>query len=208
MYSAAATDRCTNAVRGAQLGVKRGARPRTRVVHKTRCGFYDRPSVNPGKVSIEPASTNREFAEAMSALQAGKLGDAERLCKAVLRSEPKHVEALTLLGAVLGRLGRNAEAVASFDRALAAAPNSVDAWYGRGMTLVAMNRPQQAIKSFDHVIAAEPHFSQVQLLRAKLLIELGRHDTALNALNRFVAEFPNLAEAWFGRSNLLYSVAR
>jgi len=145
------------AARGKQA---RGARPRTRVVHKTRCGFYDRPSVNPGKVSIEPASTNREFAEAMSALQAGKLGDAERLCKAVLRSEPKHVEALTLLGAVLGRLGRNAEAVASFDRALAAAPNSVDAWYGRGMTLVAMNRPQQAIKSFDHVIAAEPHFSR------------------------------------------------
>src|SRR5262245_58138579 len=96
----------------AQLGVKRGARPRTRVVHKTRCGFYDRPSVNPGKVSIEPASTNREFAEAMSALQAGKLGDAERLCKAVLRSEPKHVEALTLLGAVLGRLGRNADKTA------------------------------------------------------------------------------------------------
>ena len=112
MYSAAATDRCTNAVRGAQLGVKRGARPRTRVVHKTRCAFYDRPSVNPGKVSIEPASTNLEFAEAMSALQAGKLGDAERLCKAVLRSEPKHVEALTLLGAVLGRLGRNADKTA------------------------------------------------------------------------------------------------
>src|SRR6516162_3512199 len=147
MYSAAATDRCTNAVRGAQLGVnKQGARGRAHALsNKTRCGFYDRPSVNPGKVSIEPASTNREFAEAMSALQAGKLGDAERLCKAVLRSEPKHVEALTLLGAVLGRLGRNAEAVASFDRALAAAPNSVDAWYGRGMTLVAMNRPQQAI---------------------------------------------------------------
>src|SRR6516225_6881007 len=123
MYSAAATDRCTNAVRGAQLGVKRGARPRTRVVHKTRCGFYDRPSVNPGKVSIEPASTNREFADAMSALQAGKLGDAERLCKAVLRSEPKHVEALTLLGAVLGRLGRNADKTAPFEfLAISASP--------------------------------------------------------------------------------------
>jgi predicted Zn-dependent protease len=64
----------------------------------------------------------------------------------VLRAEPKHVEALNLLGVVLGRLGRNAEAVASFDRALTAAPGSIDAWYGRGMTLVAMNRPQQAIK--------------------------------------------------------------
>jgi protein O-GlcNAc transferase len=159
-------------------------------------------------VSIEPASINRELQEAMSALQAGKLGDAERLCKAVLRTEPKHVETLNLLGVVLGRLGRNAEAIASFDRALAAAPGSVDAWYGRGMTLVAMDRPQQAIKSFDHVIAAEPGFSQVQLLRAKLLMELGRHESALEALDQFVAKFPNLAEAWFGRSNVLFTAAR
>jgi hypothetical protein len=41
---------------------------------------------------------DRGFAEAMLALQAGKLGDAERLCNAVLRGEPKHVEALNLLG--------------------------------------------------------------------------------------------------------------
>jgi Flp pilus assembly protein TadD len=67
----------------------------------------------------------------MSALQAGKLGDAERVCKAILRAEPKHVEALNLLGVVLGRLGRNAEAIASFDRAIAAKPDSAEAWYGR-----------------------------------------------------------------------------
>jgi predicted Zn-dependent protease len=138
-------------------------------------------------VSTEPASINREFAEAMSALQAGKLADAERLCKAVLRAEPKHVETLNLLGVVLGRLGRNAEAIASFDSALDAAPDSIEAWYGRGMTLAAMNRPQQAIKSFDRVLAAEPDFSQVQLLRAKLLMEFGRRDTALEGLDNFVA---------------------
>ncbi|MGA8694851.1 MAG: tetratricopeptide repeat protein [Xanthobacteraceae bacterium] len=89
----------------------------------------------------------------MSALQAGKLNDAARLCKAVLRAEPQHVEAHNLLGHLLGRLGRNAQAVASFDRALAVDPDSIEAWYGHGMTLVAMNRPQQAIKSFERVVA-------------------------------------------------------
>jgi Flp pilus assembly protein TadD len=53
----------------------------------------------------------------MSALQAGRLADAERLCRAVLRAEPKHVDALNLFGVVLGRLGRQVEAIASFDRA-------------------------------------------------------------------------------------------
>ena len=159
-------------------------------------------------MSTEPAPTNREFQNAMSALQAGRLSDAERLCKVVLRAEPMNVEALNLLGVVLGRLGRSAEAIASFDRAVAAAPDSADAWCGRGMALLAMNRPQQAIKSFDRVIAVEPDFSKVQLLRAKLLMDLGRHDVALEGVDGFVAKFPNVAEAWFGRSNVLFSVAR
>jgi predicted Zn-dependent protease len=126
------------------------------------------------KASSKSISIDRDFAEALSALQAGKLNDAERLLKTMLRAEPKHVEALNLLGVVLGRLGRNTQALASFDRALAAAPNSTEAWYGRGMTLLAMNEPRQAIKSFDQVIALKPDFSQVHLLRAKLLVDLGR----------------------------------
>jgi protein O-GlcNAc transferase len=122
--------------------------------------------------------------------------------------KPQHVESHNLLGHLLGRLGRNAQAVASFDRALAVAPDSIEAWYGHGMTLVAMNRPQQAIKSFERVIAAKPDFTQVQLLRARLLMELGRHDAALQAVDQFIAKVPNSAEAWFGRSNVLFSVAR
>jgi tetratricopeptide (TPR) repeat protein len=114
----------------------------------------------------------------------------------VLRAEPKHVEALNLLGVVLGRLGRDAAAVASFDRALAAAPGSIDAWYGRGMTLVAMNRPQQAIKSFERV-AANP-ILQVHLLRAKLLMDMGRHDAApirpMTTRARIAERLPTRAE--------------
>lgn len=54
---------------------------------------------------LTAATSNREFSDAMSAFQAGKLGDAERLFKAVLRAQPQHVEALNLLGVILGQLG-------------------------------------------------------------------------------------------------------
>jgi Flp pilus assembly protein TadD len=69
------------------------------------------------KQSVTAATNNREFAAAMSALQSGRLDEAERLLKLTLRVQPKHLAALNLLGVVLGRLGRNAEAIASFDRA-------------------------------------------------------------------------------------------
>jgi tetratricopeptide (TPR) repeat protein len=70
---------------------------------------------------------------------------------------------LICLASLLGRLRRNAQALASFDRALAAAPNSVEACSGRGMTLLAMNEPRQAIKSFARVIAVKPDSSQAPL---------------------------------------------
>jgi protein O-GlcNAc transferase len=157
---------------------------------------------------LTSAPPDREFAEAVSALQAGRLADAERLCRAVLRAEPKHVDALNLFGVVLGRLGRQVEAIASFDRALVVAPSSDESWYGRGMSLLAMNDPRQAIKSFDRVIALKPELSQVHLLRAKLLVDLGRQDAALEAIDALIAKSPELGEAWLGRSNVLFSAMR
>ncbi len=56
---------------------------------------------------------SEDFQRGLSALQAGNLKEAERFLQAVIRSEPKHVLALNLRGLVLGRLGRNGEAMAS-----------------------------------------------------------------------------------------------
>jgi tetratricopeptide (TPR) repeat protein len=147
---------------------------------------------------------DNDFQRALSALQAGNLKEAERLLQASTRTHPRHVPALNLLGVVLGRLGRNAEAIASYDRALAAAPDSVDAWYGRGMTLLAIGRRQEAIVNFDRVIMARPNLTQVHLLRAKLLADLGQRLAALEAIRKLLDITPSLAEAWLGRSNILF----
>ena len=153
-------------------------------------------------------SGDEGFQRGLAALQAGKLSEAERLLQAAVRAQPKHVPALNLLGVVLGRLGQNAQAVASFDQALATSPNSTEAWYGRGMTLLAMGRLEEAITSFDRVIAGKPDFAQVHLLRAKLLADLQRHDAALAGVDRLLGLLPNSAEAWLGRSNILFELKR
>jgi protein O-GlcNAc transferase len=153
-------------------------------------------------------SRSEDFERGLWALQAGNLKESERLLQVVLRGEPKHVPALNLLGVVLGRLGRNTEAVASFDRALVVAPSSVEAWYGRGMTLLAMGQYKEAISNFDQVLAGKPDFAQVHLLRAKLLADLGHRDAALEGVDKLLAIMPGLAEAWLGRSNILFELKR
>jgi predicted O-linked N-acetylglucosamine transferase (SPINDLY family) len=151
---------------------------------------------------------NEDFHRGLAALQAGNLHEAERLLQAATRAQPNYVPALNLLGVVLGRLGRNAEAVASYERALASAPDSAEAWYGRGMTLLAIGRPQDAITSFDRVLAIKPDFTQVHLLRAKLLSDLGRREAALEAIDKLLAVASGSAEAWLGRSNILFEAKR
>ena len=150
----------------------------------------------------------QDFQRGLAALQAGNLKDAERLFQAATHAQPKHVPALNLLGVVLGRLGRNAEALASYDRALALAPHSPEAWYGRAMAQLAIGQAQDAIASLEHVLAAKPDFTQVHLLRAKLLADLGRHEAALGAVEKLLHVAPTLAEGWLGRSNILFETGR
>jgi len=149
-----------------------------------------------------------DFQRSLWAVQAGNLKEAVHLLQVITRTHPNHVPALNLLGFAFGRLGRNAEAVASYDRALASAPDSVEAWYGRGVALLAAGNLSEAVASFDRVLAAKPSLTDVHLLRAKLLTDLGRHDAALQATEKLVAIAPGVAEAWLGYSNILFEARR
>jgi len=154
------------------------------------------------------AFIDEDFRRGVTALQAGNLKQAERRLQAVVRVQPKHVPALNLLAVVLTRLGRNAEALSTYDRALAFSPDSAESWYGRGMILLAMGRPNEAIVSFTRLLAVKPDFTPVHLLRAKLLSDVGDREAALEAIEKLLAIAPGLAEAWLGRSNILFETGR
>ena len=153
-------------------------------------------------------TSNENFQRGVSALQAGNLKEAKQFLQAVVRAEPRYLPALNLLGVVFGRLGRNGDAMASYNRALAVAPQSIEAWYGLGMTQLAAGRPDNSIASFDRVLAFKPDFTQVHLMRAKLLTDLGRHDAALAGVEKLLSLMPNFAEGWLGRSIILFGLKR
>ena len=60
--------------------------------------------------SSQPGSDQLLFDRAVSCLQNGKLSQAERDFRALLRKQPEHPGALNLLGVLLTRLGRFADA--------------------------------------------------------------------------------------------------
>jgi len=76
-------------------------------------------------------------------------------------------------GNALFELGRYAEAVAAFDRALGLMPGNPQAWNNRGNTLTALNRHQEALESFDKALALQKDHAGAHFNRALALLALG-----------------------------------
>jgi len=69
---------------------------------------------------------------------------------------PRHAEALVNRGNALQLLERDAEALASFDRALAAQPDLVAAHLNRATLLTSMKRFDEALSGYDGALALAP----------------------------------------------------
>ena len=74
---------------------------------------------------------------------------------------PDHAATWNNRGNVLRRLRRSAEALASFDKALALKPDYANALYNRAnMLLLDMKRAEEALPAYDQALALNPDFAE------------------------------------------------
>ena len=85
--------------------------------------------------------------------QRGRLADAEKLYRNVLRARPKHFEARHLLGILRFQQGRADEALDLIAAALEAKPDYPEALYNRGNILAELERYEEALASYDAALA-------------------------------------------------------
>ena len=69
-----------------------------------------------------------------------------------------------------GCLGREPEAIAAYDRALAGAPQHLNAWLNRGHALAALNRHRDAVASYDRALALQPDHADAHFNAALSLL--------------------------------------
>ncbi len=89
---------------------------------------------------VTPLTLLEALKRAGAAFQLGQLDGAERLAKAILDVNPDYFDALHLIAVIQSRRRRHAEALASYDRALAVRPDHPHALYNRGNTLRELKR--------------------------------------------------------------------
>lgn len=146
--------------------------------------------------------------DAVAAHRAGRLTEAERVYQAIVEANPRHFDALHLLGVVWTQQARYDEAVAVISRALKRNPRSFDAHYNLGNALNALGRHKDAAASFRRALELNPKHPLANNNLGVALQDSGRTGDAIAAFRRALAVDANYAEAHFNLARALASQGR
>ena len=139
---------------------------------------------------------------------AGRLGDAEKLYRQILETEPGNFDALHLLGLISFQNGRNDEAVGYFNQALAILPDYAEAHFNLANALKNLNRLDQALKGYEKAVALKPDFAEAHNNMGNALYSLGKQKQAARAYQMALAVEPDNAQAHYNLGNALKEMGR
>jgi Tfp pilus assembly protein PilF len=97
----------------------------------------------------------QKLSQAFALHKAGQIAKAEPLYREILQKEPKHFDALHMLGVAYLQTGRNEDAARLITRAVALQQTPI-AFNNQGNALQALKRPVEALASFDKALALQP----------------------------------------------------
>lgn len=134
---------------------------------------------------------NAAIAAAAAALHRRDPAGAERLLRQLLAHEPRHAEALRLLGVCLHQQRRNAEAREVLQQALAIAPDNALVQMNLGSVLGAIGEHQAGIDALRRATELDPGQAAAWFNLGKALKTQGQVAAAVAPLERAVAINPS-----------------
>lgn len=138
----------------------------------------------------------------------GDWPEAERLCRAILASQPGELDALNLLGAITSQTGRAREAAELWKRVASARPGDATAQNNYGNALKDLGRLEEALERYGHALRLRPDYALALNNRGLALQGLGHLEAALASLNQALASRPEYPEACYNRGNVLRDLGR
>jgi len=116
--------------------------------------------------------------------------------------------ALIWIGNALFNLGRNEEAITSFNKAIEIKPDDHQAWMNWGLALGNLERYEEAIAYFDKALEIKPDFHEAWHSRGVALFSLRRNEDAIASFDKSLDIKPDFYEAWFIKGITLFSLGR
>jgi tetratricopeptide (TPR) repeat protein len=154
------------------------------------------------------AEAQNLISTAESHLRAGRLPDAEKALRQVLRTSPNHPDALSMLAMICQRTGRREDALRHARQAASASPNHA----GRQMTLCALasqaGQRDEAMAAGRRAVRMQPDLAEAHANLGFALGRAGRADEAIDCLHRAIELKPDLIAARVSLLGLLLNAKR
>jgi tetratricopeptide (TPR) repeat protein len=125
------------------------------------------------------------------------------LIREALSLNPRLPGALNNLGLALSSLGRQQEALASFDRMAELDPDNPNVWINRAEILYRLKRYAEALESSEKALTLKPDDATALYNHARALNILGRYDEAVRGFDSVLLLRPDDANAWDERGDAL-----
>ena len=160
-------------------------------------------------ISTDKASTFRSaetaslFESAVRAHQAGQLREAEQLYRRLLAADPKHADALHLLGVLAHQCRSSEVAVDLIGKALALSEPVPEFHYNIGLAYGALGRMDDAARHNRRAIALRPDYAEAHLNLGNALNAQKQHADALESYRRALALRPGSPQLHFNIANVL-----
>jgi protein O-GlcNAc transferase len=156
-----------------------------------------------GQVDAQSMARNRLLEAAVSAHQAGRLGEAEQLYRRVLLDDPTNAGCLHHLGLIAHQRSDHLAAVELIGKAIALRPTYAEAYGNLSIVLAAAGDIRAAVGAARKAVALQPDNPHAFAALGSLLHKQGRVDDALEAYRTAVRIDPRRAETHFLIGELL-----
>ncbi|GAA1761099.1 hypothetical protein GCM10009681_35350 [Luedemannella helvata] len=127
--------------------------------------------------------------------QKGDLASAEKTFRSLLEVDASNKYAWYNLGVVEQRRKKNAQAVASYDKALAADPGFTPAMYNKAIILEDKRDDAAAMRLYKQIVVLNPKASTTFLRMGLLQLRKGETDSARDSFSKALAIDPQLRDS-------------
>ena len=137
------------------------------------------------------SSEEPDLIRAVNLFKAGKIPQAERLCRRFLYENPTNVTAINLLADIAIKLGVLDDAENLLERCLELAPDFHMARLNYTHVLSKREKLQQALAQVDHMLEVEPRKKFTLLItRAAIFVKMGDFERALSCYEYLLSNYP------------------
>ncbi len=160
------------------------------------------------QASAQPSQRDRSLGQALKLHRDGRLGEADRIYRAILAADPHDFDALHLSGVLKHQQGRSLDGLRLVAAALRSQPGSRAALANYGVILDLLKRHDEALATFDRLLSMGAGDATLHFNRGNALNNMQRYADALASYDAALAVAPDHTDALYNRGNVLAALDR